>query len=213
VGWDLAHAIGNVPLSLQECDADFAAWCSYKYLNAGPGAVAGAFIHERHVRSAEIPRLAGWWGTDPATRFRMDATFAPAPTADAWSLSNPPILSLAPLKASLELFDRASMARLRDKSMKLTGYLEDLLRDLHAHREGAGRSGIEILTPSDPARRGCQLSIVVPGASRTIQTKLLERGVLCDFREPNVIRAAPVPLYNSFHDVWRFTEAFAALLP
>lgn len=206
VGWDLAHAAGNVPVKLHDWNVDFAAWCSYKYLNSGPGAIAGAFIHEKHLADASLPRLAGWWGNDPKTRFRMGPNFVPTPSADAWSMSNPPIFSLTPLKASLSLYDRATMPRLREKSLKLTGYLESLLSSRKAR-------GLSVLTPADPAARGCQLSLVVPGMSREIQQDLLKRGVVCDFREPNVVRAAPVPLYNSFHDVWRFVQALDALLP
>lgn len=210
VGWDLAHAAGNVPLSLHDCGgsgADFAVWCSYKYLNSGPGAIAGAFVHERHIdHAASLPKFNGWWGSDPKTRFKMGPEFTPTPSADAWSLSNPPIFSLTPLKASLALFDRATMPRLREKSLKLTGYLEALLAPRIAR-------GLRILTPADPAQRGCQLSLVVPGVSRDIQHQLIARGVVCDFREPDVIRAAPVPLYNSFHDVWRFVQILDSLLP
>lgn len=206
VGWDLAHAAGNVPVKLHDWNADFAAWCSYKYLNSGPGAIAGAFIHEKHLADASLPRFAGWWGNDPKTRFRMGPNFVPTPSADAWSMSNPPIFSLTPLKASLALYDRATMPRLREKSLRLTGYLEFLLSSRKAR-------GLSVLTPADPAARGCQLSLVVPGMSREIQQQLLKRGVVCDFREPNVVRAAPVPLYNSFHDVWRFVQTLDALLP
>ncbi len=209
VGWDLAHAAGNVPMRLHDWNIDFAAWCSYKYLNSGPGAVAGAFVHERHVARASgpsgLPRFAGWWGHEPATRFKMGPEFVPTPSADAWSLSNPPIFSLTPLKASLELFERATMAQLREKSLKLTGYMGALLG------ASANRS-VSCLTPTDVAQRGCQWSLVVPGSSKAVQQALLERGVVCDFREPNVIRAAPAPLYNSFHDVWRFTNELDAVL-
>jgi kynureninase len=223
VGWDLAHAAGNVPMRLHDWGVDFAAWCSYKYLNAGPGAVAGAFVHERHLPGAgrpggrsdgrgDRPRFAGWWSNNPATRFKMGPTLAPMSTADAWSLSNPPIFSLTPLKASLELFERAGIERLREKSLALTGYMEALLDDLADRHRRAGRPGLEVLTPGDPGARGCQLSIVVPGASRAVQRNLLERGVVCDFREPSVIRAAPVPLYNTFHDVWRFVRTLGEVL-
>jgi kynureninase len=205
VGWDLAHAAGNVPMSLHDWGVDFAAWCSYKYLNAGPGAIAGAFVHEKHLVRTDLPRFAGWWGNDPATRFRMGPDFVPTASADAWALSNPPIFSLTPLKASLELFDRATMPRLREKSVRLTAYMEFLLSPRRA-------KGLEILTPGDPSSRGCQLSLVVPRMSSEIQRKLLARGVVCDFREPNVVRAAPVPLYNTFHDVWRFVQELDALL-
>lgn len=208
VGWDLAHAAGNVPVRLHDWNVDFAAWCTYKYLNSGPGAVAGAFVHERHTRSAahaRRPMFAGWWGNDPATRFRMGPQFTPVASADAWQLSNPPILALAPVKASLEIFNRATMEAIREKSLRLTAYLEFLLD------EGcAGK--VRILTPRDPAQRGAQLSLVVPGVSREIEHRLHDRGVFVDFREPDVIRAAPAPLYNSFDDVRRFVEILAALL-
>ena len=206
VGWDLAHAAGNVPMRLHDWGVDFAAWCSYKYLNAGPGAIAGAFVHEKHLARTDLPRLCGWWGNDPATRFRMGPDFVPVASADAWSLSNPPIFSLTPLKASLDLFDRATMPALRAKSVRLTSYMESLLTPRRA-------KGLEILTPADPSARGCQLSRVVPGMSREIQRRLLERHVVCDFREPNVVRAAPAPLYNSYHDVWRFVRELNHLMP
>jgi len=215
VGWDLAHAAGNIPLSLHEWGADFAAWCSYKYLNSGPGSVAGAFVHERHLTDRILPRFAGWWGNDPSTRFKMGPEFVPVARADAWSLSNPPILSLAAVRASLAVFDRATLPALREKSVKLTGYLEQLL--LAPRGDGGGSGGgsgggvgngspapVELLTPGDPASRGCQLSIRVPGRGRDILAQLLSMGVVCDFREPDVVRAAPVPLYNSFLDAWKF---------
>lgn len=205
VGWDLAHAAGNVPLALHEWGADFAAWCSYKYLNSGPGSVAGAFVHERHLSNAALPRFAGWWGNDPSTRFVMGPDFVPVARADAWSTSNPPILSLAAVRASLGVFDRATIGALREKSKKLTGYLDQLLR---AER---GASGIEVLTPREPEARGCQLSIRVPGHGRELLAQLLSMGVVCDFREPDVVRAAPVPLYNTFHDAWRFAAILREL--
>jgi kynureninase len=206
VGWDLAHAAGNVPLQLHDWNADFAAWCSYKYLNAGPGAIAGAFVHERHTRqgSPPLPQLAGWWGNDPATRFRMGDDFVPVDAADRWALSNPPILSLTPLKASLALFDSATMMELRAKSLRMSAYLEQLLAEICP--------SVTMLTPTDPAQRGCQCSLVVPGASRSVQQALLGRGVVTDFREPNVIRIAPVPLYNTFHDVWRVVHELAGAI-
>jgi kynureninase len=213
VGWDLAHAAGNVPMKLHDWGVDFAAWCMYKYLNSGPGAVAGAFVHERHTRDASLPRFAGWWGNDPATRFRMGPEYVPVASADAWQLSNPPILSLAPVKASLETFDRVGMAAIREKSIKLTGYLEWLLvgrREGGRHEGTEARrheGGIKVITPAEPGARGAQLSIVVPGMSREVQRKLLAEGVVVDFREPDVIRVAPVALYNTFHDVWRFVRA------
>ncbi|GAA2444826.1 kynureninase [Actinomadura vinacea] len=203
VGWDLAHAVGNVPLRLHDWDVDFAAWCSYKYLNSGPGAVAGCFVHERHVRDPEVPRLSGWWGTDPATRFRMAPDIAPPASADAWQLSNPPILALAPVLASLEIFDRVGMAALRAKSERLTAYLAARL---------AAVPGLRVVTPADPAARGCQLSIRVPDAAALAGRLATEAGVLADTREPDVVRLAPVPLYSTFHDCHRAGRALAAAL-
>jgi kynureninase len=196
-GFDLAHAVGNVPLRLHDEDVDFAVWCSYKYLNAGPGATAGAYVHERHAGNTALPRFGGWWGNDPATRFRMqlEPEFVPVPSADAWQLSNPPVLALAPLRASLQIFEEAGMDALRAKSERLTGYLEFLLAT-------EGKEKVRIGTPSQPPRRGCQLSLEIDGDARGVQRELAARGIVCDFREPNVVRAAPVPLYNTFHDVW-----------
>src|SRR5205823_6593390 len=205
VGFDLAHAIGNVPLSLHDWNVDFAVWCSYKYLNAGPGAVAGAFVHERHATNRKLPRLAGWFGNDPATRFRMhlEPEFIPVASADAWQISNPPIFSMAPLRASLSIFDEAGrMKTLRAKSMKLTGYLQFLI-------ESAKHSKLAVITPREPNERGCQLSIRAHEHPKELFKKLEAAGVKCDFREPNVIRAAPTPLYNTFHEVWRFTHILA----
>ena len=208
-GWDLAHAIGNLPLSLHDAGADFAAWCSYKYLNGGPGAVAGAFVHQRHANDPALPRFAGWWGHDAAARFSMGPEFKPMPGAAGWQLSNPPVLGMAALLASLELFSEAGMDRLRQKSVALTGLLE---------RELDARCGerIEILTPRSPARRGCQLSIRLrDGAAvgREAFRHLGESGVVCDWREPDVIRVAPAPLYNSFSDAERFAALLRDALP
>jgi kynureninase len=203
VGFDLAHATGNVPLALHEWNVDFAVWCSYKYLNAGPGAVAGAFVHDRHATNRELPRLAGWFGNDPATRFRLhlEPEFIPVPSADGWQISNPPILSMAPLRASLAIFDEAGgMESLRAKSLKLTGYLQFLLS------EPDGRKLFNAITSKEPDARGCQLSILVHEHPKELFGKLQAAGVKCDFREPNVIRAAPTPLYNTFHEVWRFAK-------
>ena len=205
VGFDLAHAAGNLLLDLHDVGCDFAVWCSYKYLNSGPGAVAGCFVHERHAR-AQLPRLAGWWGHDPASRFQMAAQFTPAAGADGWQLSNPPILALAPLRISLGLFRRAGMAALRTKSQALTAYLETLIR-----RELA--DVLDIATPSEPARRGCQLSLRVRGpreAGRALYDHLLEHGIVVDWREPDVIRAAPTPLYNRRMDCLRLVAAVKA---
>lgn len=205
VGWDLAHAAGNVPLHLHDWGVDFAVWCSYKYLNSGPGAVAGCFVQERHGNSADLPRFAGWWGNDPKTRFRMhlEPEFVPQPGAEGWQISNPPILAMAPLKASLDIFDGVTMGRLREKSLRLTGYLEFLI-------DQAPRDWFEIITPREPERRGCQLSIFVHDKPRERFDALTRAGVVGDFRPPNVIRVAPVPLYNSFHDVWKFAKILAA---
>jgi kynureninase len=199
VGWDLAHAAGNVPLSLHDWSVDFAAWCTYKYLNSGPGAIAGAFVHERHLARTDLVQFAGWWGNDPATRFKMGPDFVPRHTADRWAVSNPPIFSLTPVRESLAIFDRVGMPALRAKSLKLTGYLESLLATLPPGL-------VTSLTPGDPAQRGCALSLVFSRGSREAFAALKRRGVICDFREPNVIRAAPVPLYNTFHDAWKFVD-------
>ncbi|TWT46154.1 Kynureninase [Phycisphaerae bacterium RAS1] len=201
VAFDLAHAAGNVPLQLHDWNIDFAAWCTYKYLNSGPGALAGCFIHERHVQDRALPRLGGWWGNDPATRFRMhlNETFEPVPSADAWQLSNPPILSAAPLVASLAIFDEAGMPALREKSLRLTGYLQFLLDQIPSER-------YTVITPRDAERRGCQLSILAHHRPKELFRSLEADGVVCDFREPNVVRVAPVPLYNTYHEVWRFAE-------
>jgi kynureninase len=215
VGWDLAHAAGNIDVRLHDWGPDFACWCSYKYLNAGPGAVAGAFVHDRWLtadRSKQLPRFEGWWGTDPATRFKMGPDFQPVASADAWQLSNPPILAMAPLRASLELFDRATMPALRAKSLRLVEFMAQMLARLNADAQKAGKHGISVLTPTDPNARGCQWSLVLPGDARAMHTRLGELGVMTDFREPNVIRVAPVPLYNSFHDVWRLAEALRTSL-
>jgi kynureninase len=202
VGVDLAHAIGNVPLSLHDWNVDFAVWCSYKYLNAGPGAVAGAFVHQRHATNTNLPRLAGWFGNDPDTRFRMhlEPEFIPVPSADGWQISNPPILSMAPLRASLAIFEEAGMDALRQKSIKLTNYLQFLLED------GGASKLFNVITPREAGERGCQLSIQAQEHPKELFAKLEAAGVKCDFREPNVIRAAPTPLYNTFHEVWRFAN-------
>jgi kynureninase len=205
VGFDLAHAIGNVPLELHAVAADFAVWCHYKYLNAGPGAIGGAFVHERHARNPSVARLEGWWGHDARTRFEMRSEFVPEPGAAGWAISNPPIFSSAPLLASLELFGSAGFTRLRAKSRLLTDWLEFLVRTRLPR-------ATEILTPAAPDRRGCQLSIRLPGSpshGRRAVEALAAEGIVVDFREPDVIRVAPVPLYNSFEDVWVATEALA----
>jgi len=205
VGFDLAHAIGNVPLSLHDWNVDFAVWCSYKYLNAGPGAVAGAFVHERHATNRKLPRLAGWFGNDPNTRFRLhlEPEFIPVASADGWQISNPPIFAMAPLRASLAIFDDAGgMEALRAKSIRLTGYLEFLLTE-------NGSTKFTVITPREPDARGCQLSILAHQHPKELLKELEAAGVKCDFREPNVIRVAPTPLYNTFHEVWRFARSLA----
>jgi kynureninase len=202
VGFDLAHAVGNLPLELHDSGADFAIWCSYKYLNSGPGAVGGAFVHERHARAA-LPRFAGWWGHDKTTRFQMGPHFVPTPGADGWQLSNPPILALAPLRVSLDVFRRARMERLREKSLGLTGYLEWLVRTQLP-------DVLEIVTPVEPSRRGAQLSIRVLGGrarGRALFEYLMANGIIGDWREPDVIRISPAPLYNRFADCLAFAEA------
>ena len=206
-GFDLAHAIGNVPLELHDWDVDFAAWCSYKYLNGGPGAAGGCFVHLRHGQNLDTPRYAGWWGNDPTTRFRLhlNERFVPREGADGWQISNPNIFSMTPLLASIDQFERAGMAALRRKSEQLTGYLE-------AWIDRAGRGRIEMLTPRDPAWRGCQLSLLVREGARDLFDRIRERGILPDFRQPDVIRMAPVPLYNTFHEIWRLGTALEELL-
>jgi kynureninase len=202
VGFDLAHGIGNLSLQLHDSDADFAVWCHYKYMNSGPGAVAGCFVHARHART-DRPRFAGWWGHDQASRFRMGPQFVPTAGADGWQLSNPPILGLAPLRASLDLFARAGMPALRAKSERLTGYLEQLIR---TQLGGV----LQIVTPADPAQRGCQLSLRVVGGrerGRALFEYLAADGIIGDWREPDVIRISPAPLYNTHADVLRFVRA------
>ncbi|HSX64197.1 MAG TPA: kynureninase [Pseudoxanthomonas sp.] len=202
VGFDLAHAAGNLPLRLHDSGADFAVWCHYKYMNAGPGAVAGCFVHDRHART-DRPRFAGWWGHEKETRFRMGPEFVPTAGAEGWQLSNPPVLALAPLRASLDLFDKAGgMQALRSKSEKLTGFLESLIR---------ARVGdvLQVITPSEPAQRGAQLSLRVVGGrerGRELFDYLVSVGTLGDWREPDVIRISPAPMYNRFMDVYRFVE-------
>lgn len=204
VGLDLAHAAGNLPLALHEWDVDFAAWCSYKYLNAGPGATAGAFVHERHGDNPDLVRFAGWWGTNPDTRFQMPFDFAPQRGAAGWQLSNAPVLSMAPLYASLALFDEAGMPALRQKAERLTAYALELLDVIANDR-------FTVITPRDPRARGCQLSLKVADAA-ALNERLASKGVICDLRRPDVVRVAPVPLYNSFEDVLRFAEVLEACL-
>jgi kynureninase len=205
VGFDLAHAAGNLELKLHDWSVDFAAWCSYKYLNAGPGGVAGVFVHERHAENLDLPRFAGWWGHDKETRFLMDDKFIPMRGAEGWQLSNPPIFQMASLRASLEVFAAVGMRNLREKSIKLTNYLEFLLGEIKDER-------IEVITPAAPAERGCQLSIRVRNADKNLFQAVTKHGVVADWREPDVIRVAPVPLYNTFTDVFRFAEIMKVCL-
>lgn len=205
VGYDLAHAAGNVPLALHDWKVDFAVWCTYKYLNGGPGSIAAAFVHERHGTDPSIPRLAGWYGNDPEVRFEMRPDFEANTGASGWQLSNPPILSMAPLRVALEQFDRAGMDALRRKSESLTGYLEALLLAIPG-------APVRILTPANPAERGCQLSLHLPGRGRWLFDALRNQGILGDYREPDVVRLAPAPLYNSFHEAWRVAGAIRSLL-
>ena len=208
VGFDLAHAIGNLPLALHDSNADFAAWCSYKYLNGGPGAIGGAFVHERHARDTTLQRLEGWWGSNAATRFLMSGIFEPTAGAAAWQVSNPPVLSAAPLLAALEIHGSAGMDRLRAKSLRLTAFLQAAL-------ELSCGADIEFISPRDPRQRGAQLSVRVRGGSkraRAVHAALDQRAVVSDWREPDTIRMAPVPLYNSYADAWRAAEQFAAAL-
>ncbi|MEM0996713.1 MAG: kynureninase [Bacteroidota bacterium] len=200
VGFDLAHAAGNLHLKLHEWNVDFACWCSYKYLNSGPGGLSGIFVHERHA-TADLPRFAGWWGHNQDNRFQMPPDFEPMPGAEGWQLSNPPILALAALRASMEIFDEVGMARLREKSERLTGYLEFLIQNR------IQSDAMRVITPSDPAQRGCQLSLqTLTPDGRALFDRLTEAGVIADWREPDVIRLAPVPLYNTFTEVWDFVE-------
>ena len=201
-GWDLAHAAGNVPLALHGDDVDFAAWCSYKYLNAGPGATAGIFVHERHARDPERLRLAGWWGNDPATRFGMPDRFVPAASAASWMVSNAPVLSMAPLIASLEVFDDVGMAALRERSVALTARLEALVHD-------AGVRGVRQLTPAAADARGCALSFQVAANAAELVRSMQQDGVQIDARPPDVIRVAPCPLYTTEDDLTRFAESLS----
>ena len=206
VGIDLAHGAGNIQPELHDTGIDFAAWCTYKYLNAGPGSLGGVFVHERYAHDKTLKRFAGWWSQNKATRFNMRQPLDITPGAEGWQLSNPPILSMAAIKAALDLFNEVGMNKLREKSIKLTGYLEFLIK-------GLNHAQIEIITPSDSNQRGCQLSIQVKNANKDLHKKLTEQYVITDWREPDVIRCAPVPFYNSFEDVFRMVEILKTLLP
>ncbi len=206
-GYDLAHAVGNVPVDLHDNNVDFAMWCSYKYMNSSPGGVSGVFVHERHADNPDLPRFAGWWGHDESERFQMKKGFIPMSGADGWQLSNVSVLSSAAHLASLQIFDKVEITELRKKSIKLTGYLEYLL-----HALNLGKEQLEIITPSDPESRGCQMSLLVKKNGKQVFDTLAETGVIADWREPNVIRIAPVPLYNTFEDVYRFVEILKGVL-
>ncbi len=209
VGFDLAHAVGNIPLGLHDSGVDFAAWCTYKYLNSGPGATAGCFVNQRHLGRTDLNRFEGWWGTDKATRFQMETVFNPIPTVEAWQLSNPPVFSMAPIRASLEVFERVGgMGPLRRKSEQQIAYLDHLLDEVLKGR-------VESITPRSLTERGCQFSlrVVAPGHSgRGVFDALDAAGVACDWRHPDVIRIAPVPLYNSFADIHRFVQVLDGIL-
>lgn len=205
VGFDCAHGAGNVALNLHDSGADFAVWCTYKYLNSGPGSLGGCFVHERHAYNKHLNRFTGWWSHNKETRFKMRDEFDQLPGAEGWQLSNPPILSMAAIKASLDIFDDVGMEKLLKKSRKLTGYFEFLIQTLT-------NNSIKIITPSNPDERGCQLSIQVKNANKELHHKLTAAGVVSDWREPDVIRCAPVPLYNSFQDVYHLVERLKAIL-
>jgi kynureninase len=202
VGWDLAHAAGNIELHLHDWQVDFAAWCSYKYMNSGPGNASGCFIHEKHHTNSELPRFAGWWGHNKERRFKMEPQFDPIQGADGWQISNLPVLSLAPYLASVELFAEIGMEALIQKRNQITSYLEFVLRQIDQEVNG----NFEIITPSNPSERGCQLSVFLHGEGRSLFDYLMKNGVIIDWREPNVIRLAPVPMYTSFEDIYRFGQ-------
>ena len=212
VGFDLAHGAGNIDVQLHKWNVDFAVWCTYKYMNSGPGAVAGAFIHEKHIKNQKLPRLGGWWGYDKKTRFLMKKEFVPMKTAEGWQLSNAPVLSMAAHKASLDIFMEAGgMQPLRKKSMVLTGYLEFIIGEVNKKIKNK-KILLEIITPKNPNERGCQLSIIAHGLGKDFYKAITAAGVFCDWREPNVVRIAPTPLYNSFEDVYKLGQVIEKLL-
>lgn len=205
VGFDCAHGAGNVELNLHDSGADFAVWCTYKYLNSGPGSLAGCFVHERHAYKKDLNRFTGWWSHNKETRFRMRDEFDQLPGAEGWQLSNPPVLSMAAIKASLDMFNEVGIKKLTEKSKKLTGYFEFLINELN-------NKNIKIITPENPKERGCQLSIQVKNANKSLHQKLTQAGVISDWREPDVIRCAPTPFYNSFQDVHHLVERLKIIL-
>lgn len=208
-GIDLAHAVGNIELKLHDWDIDFGCWCSYKYLNSGPGGVAGAFIHQRHITNKSMRRLAGWWGHDKENRFKMEKDFDPIPTAEGWQLSNAPVLSMSAHKASLDVFKEAGMQNLYKKGKALSNYLLYILDDIN--KQTADKV-VEIITPRNEEERGCQVSMLMLKNGKEIFNALIKAGVIADWREPNVIRIAPVPLYNSFEDIYRFGEIISEMI-
>ena len=211
-GFDLAHAMGNLVMNLHDWNVDFACWCNYKYLNSGPGSVAGIFVHEKHGNNPELPRFAGWWGNNPDTRFKMEKGFIPAIGADGWQLSNAPVFSMAVHKMALAIFDEAGIENLREKSEKLTSYLEFIIDEINSRQSTDHRPQIKILTPRNIAERGCQLSLVFSVNGKQIHEQLLKAGIITDWRNPDVIRLAPAPLYNSFEDVWKFGDELQIIL-
>jgi kynureninase len=208
-GFDLAHAAGNVELHMHDWNVDFACWCSYKYLNSGPGGVAGVYIHEKHAANKELPRFAGWWGHTKETRFKMEKGFDAIPTAEGWQLSNAPVLSMAAHKAALDVFEEAGMENLHAKRKLLSGYLHFILNDINSRQS---EKVLEIITPSNESERGCQVSMLMLKRGKEIFSELTKQGVVADWREPNVIRVAPVPLYNRFEDVFKFGEIISSII-
>jgi len=211
-GFDLAHAVGNILTNLHDWNVDFACWCSYKYLNSGPGSVAGIFVHEKHGNNSKLPRFAGWWGNNRDTRFKMEKGFVPALGADGWQLSNAPIFSMAVHKAALDIFDEAGIESLRSKSEQLTGFLEFIVDEINNQQSTVNGQHIKILTPRNKNERGCQLSLVFSENGKQIHEQLLKARIISDWRNPDVIRLAPAPLYNSFEDVWKFGDELNKLV-
>lgn len=209
-GFDLAHAAGNIKLDLHKWNVDFACWCSYKYLNSGPGGVSGVYINKKHVENKDLNRFAGWWGHNKESRFLMEKGFNPIPTAEGWQLSNAPILAMAAHKASLDIFEEAGIDNIIEKGNKLAAYLQFILKDINDKTNGS--AGIEILTPTNASEHGCQVSILMHKKGKEVFSELINNGVIADWREPNVIRVAPVPLYNSFTDVWHFGQIINSIL-
>ena len=203
VGFDLAHGVGNIKLSLNQWQVDFACWCSYKYLNSGPGSISGIFVHEKHDKNINLPRFSGWWGHDEENRFLMDKKFIPMKGAQGWQLSNPPIFAIAPCKASMDIFESVGMDKLILKSRKLTNYMEFIFNDISNRFENCE---LEIITPKKHNQRGCQLSVFFHGQGKSIYEYISSKGVVADWREPNIIRFAPVPLYNKFEDIYHLGQ-------